>query len=88
MTGNELMARDFPILTTESIEFNTDVVVSHDIADPSEWIPDPELKRITQGIRQYQAGKTLPAELRPRLRTSFTLVASDAPGSCAPSRAA
>lgn len=38
------------------------------------YVPDPELMRITQGIKQYQAGRTLPAELRPRLRTSFTLV--------------
>ena len=39
---------------------------------PSQ-VPDPEFIQITQGIRQYQGGRTLPAELRPRLRTSFTL---------------
>ena len=37
-------------------------------------MPDPEHLKITTGLKQYQNGRTLPAELRPRMRSSFTLV--------------
>ena len=40
-----------------------------------EYVPDPEKIKITTGMRTYQAPRTLPSELRPRMRESFTLVA-------------
>ena len=39
----------------------------------SKYVPDPEHIKITTGLKQYQEGRTLPSDLRPRIRTSFTL---------------
>ena len=39
------------------------------------FIPDPERVKITTGLKKFNAERPLPADLRPRLRTTFSLTA-------------
>ena len=40
-----------------------------------DYLPDPERLKLTTNIRVYEQERPLPADLRPRMRTSFTLSA-------------